>query len=144
MKVKIILPVLYLTLLFFYPKNDPNMVPASLGENTYTPLLNPTTNTNPFLEISGTITNYKNEEGTITDNSFWTSKKTNLGTIAINGDDFTSTTISDLELQKWNIINYDIYEVFSSSEEQTKTGITKTSSISELPKDLKCYAIKTE
>jgi hypothetical protein len=144
MKVKIILPVLYLTLLFFYPKNDPNMVPASLGENTHTPLLNPTTNTNPFIEISGTIANYKNEEGTITDNSFWTNEKTNLGTIAINGDDFISTTISDLKLQKWNIINYDISEVFSSSEGQTKTAINKISAISELPKNLNCYAIKTE
>jgi hypothetical protein len=60
-----------------------------------------------------------------------------------NDEDFVSTTVTDVELQKgWNIIKYDITEVFTSSEGETMAKITKISAISELPKDLKWYAVK--
>lgn len=294
MKVKIILPVLYFSLLFFYPKNELEIVTSTLAENRPFHLQNSKTETNPVLAISGTILNYTNGEGTVTENDFWTGDKTTIGTIDKNGnftipldqdyfntlkkkmdaekenmpkggeiryhrvntvftcgsegfgyknttenindsisvstyprynennqatfkngesiisklpllyltdkqgnshsllyaantpelatssdfgvfekgfylewifvehnskvtgecailtgsdneEDFVSTTTTDVELQKgWNIIKYDITEVLTSSEGEAMAKITKISTISELPNDLKWYAIKTE
>jgi hypothetical protein len=81
MKVKIILPILFFTMLLFYPKNDTNLGPIALAENTPDSIPHASTNTNPFLEISGTISNYESGEGTITENNFWTGDKTTIGTI---------------------------------------------------------------
>ena len=86
MKVKIILPVLYFFLLFFYPKNGVEIVTSTLAENRPVHLQNSPIESNPVLAISGTILNYTNGEGTITDNDFWTGDKTTIGTIDNNGN----------------------------------------------------------
>ena len=49
MKIKIILPILYLTLLLIYPKNGLEIVTTTLSENRPVHLQNSTTETNPFI-----------------------------------------------------------------------------------------------
>jgi hypothetical protein len=294
MKRNILLFTIFITLLFFYPKNGLQLVTSTLAENRPLHVQNSKTETNPVLVISGTILNYTNGEGTVTENDFWTGDKTTIGTIDKNGnftipldqdyfntvkkkmdaeeenmpkggeiryhrvntvftcgsegfgyknttenindsisvvtyprynennqatfkngesiisklpvlyltdkqgnshsllyaantpelatssdfgvfekgfylewifvehnskvtgecailtgsdneEDFVSTTTTDVELQKgWNIIRYDITEVLTSSEGEAMAKITKISTISELPNDLKWYAIATE
>jgi len=62
-----------------------------------------------------------------------------------NGEGYTNTTNTDLELQAgWNIIKHDITDVYTSTEGQTKAEMTRISVISELPKDLKWFAINQE
>ena len=61
------------------------------------------------------------------------------------GEEFTNTTITDVELQKgWNIIKHDITEVFTPSVGKIQASMTKISAISELPKDVKWFAIDNE
>lgn len=68
-----------------------------------------------------------------------------IPTGTFNGEDFTSTTITDLELKKgWNIIKYDITEVFTSTDGETKAAMTKISAITELPKDIKWFALASK
>jgi len=86
MKVKIILPILYFTLLFLYPKNGTTIGPITRAENTIDNMPNISANTNPLLVISGTISNYEGEKGTITENNFWTGEKTTIGTIDKDGN----------------------------------------------------------
>ena len=59
--------------------------------------------------------------------------------------DITNTNITDLELKKgWNIIKYDITEVFTSPEGDSQPVMTKITVISEMPKDVKWYAVAVE
>lgn len=62
-----------------------------------------------------------------------------------NGEEFTKTTVTDVELQKgWNIIKHEITEVYTSSKGQTQASMTTISTISEVPNDLKWVAIAKE
>ncbi len=85
MKLNILLFTIFVILLFLYPKNDINLESIAIVENTAS-LQNLSADSNPILEITGTIANYTNGEGTITENNFWTGDKTTLGTVEKNGN----------------------------------------------------------
>ena len=61
-----------------------------------------------------------------------------------NGEEYTDTTKTNLELQKgWNIIKYDVTDVFTSTDRQTKAAMTKITAISKIPEDLKWFAMSS-
>lgn len=118
MKLNLLLFTLFLILLFFYPKNDTYLGPIAIAENATASLHNLSADPNPFLEITGTILNYENGEGTITENNFWTGDKTTIGTIEENGNfnipldqDFFTTVkkkmaAEEKDVPKGGVLNY--------------------------------------